>query len=185
MPKISKSTIDKWKKLALALSIIIVLNVFFNVGIETFYPMPEWNDYCPDQLWEGRYETQESCEAVGGQWRYDQYYSPKPVATPEEVGSYYCDAGYTCGQTYEEVMKVYNRNVFIVLTALGALLVVVSLYLSIPSAVLNGLMYGGVLSILIGVMRYWDSMDDYLRFIVSGVMLLILILVGVKKVKDE
>lgn len=184
MPKIKKSTFDKWKKLALALSIAIVLNVFFNVGVATFYDEPEWGDFCGEDIWTVDYNTEAVCEEVGGLWRGDGRPYPKPIAIEFET-SFYCDATYTCQMEFDDAISLYNRNVFVVLTVLGAFVVVLALYLQIPSAVLSGLMYGGVISILVGVMRYWSNMDDYLRFAVSGVILIVLIVVGIKRLKDD
>jgi|TARA_B100001971_G_scaffold171205_1_gene163467 hypothetical protein len=50
-------------------------------------------------------------------------------------------------------------------------------------AVVNGLMFGGILNIFIGIARYWSDMDEYLRFIISGVVLIVLIYIAYKKLK--
>lgn len=171
----SSPALTKWKKLALSLSIVIVINVFFNVGIETFYPAPAYDDYCSPEKTNQGYDTAESCTEAGGIWSQG--------SGKEAVG--YCDMYTKCSQAYNDAMQPYNRNAFIVLTALGVATLLVGLLApTLPMAVANGLLYGGVLSILIGTMRYWSLMDDYLRFIVSGVALLLLVLVGVKRLKD-
>lgn len=179
--KFGHFSVDKWKKLALSLSILIVLNVFFNVGIATFYDEPTYEDYCPSKLWSVSYNDAASCEAVGGQWseNVDPYH---PIEESKPVG--YCNATFTCQEDYNTALGLYNRNVFILLTVLGAVSVIISFYLPISSAVLHGLMYGGVLSFLVGTMRYWSNMDDYLRFVVTGIVLIVLVGVGVRKVKD-
>ncbi len=168
-------TLNKWKKLALSLAILIVINVFFNVGLDTFYPAPRYENYCSTEKMNGLYDTAETCEAADGIWNQG------PVK--EVVG--YCDLYTKCSNEYNTAMQPYNRNAFVVLTILGvATLLGGLLVTTLPMAVANGLLYGGVLSILIGTMRYWALMDDYLRFIVSGVALFLLILVGVKRLKD-
>lgn len=173
-------SIEKWKKLALALSILIVLNVFFNVGVQTFYDEPTYEDFC-DEFQSQLYDTPQSCEEAGGRWYREGAKAP-PGSELRIAG--YCDTDFTCWNDFDASLSVYNRNVFVVLTVLGAAMVVLSIYLIVPSAVLSGLMYGGLVSILIGVMRYWSDMDDYLRFVVSGAILFVLIVVGIKKVKD-
>lgn len=173
-----KVDFNKWKKLALSLAILIVLNVFFNVGLDTFYPAPDYDDYCPIVDVEKTlpaYETTEACNEAGGNW----------VNPPGEEAAGYCDFYGDCYEDYDDAMKPYNRTAFIVLTALGTATLLAGLLVSgIPMAVANGILYGGVLSILIGTMRYWVYMEDYLRFIVSGVALALLIFVGIKKLKD-
>jgi hypothetical protein len=161
------------KKIGLSLAIIITLNVFFNVGLETFYPEPQYDDFCENrQDRKGlSLEDELTCETNGGDW----------VATTESEA--YCD-NQSCFDTYDDEREYYARNAFIILTVLGVISVAMGLFMNIPSAVLIGFLYGGVISLLTGTMRYWSYMDDYLQFIVSGVALAILIGIGVKKLKD-
>lgn len=169
------TAMNRFKKLALSLAIILVINVFFNVGLDTFYPAPAYENFCSNEQMGKVYDTAETCEAADGIWNQG--------STKEAVG--YCDLYTKCSEAYNEAMQPYNRNAFVVLTTLGvAILLAGILVPSLPMAVANGLLYGGVLSILIGTMRYWSLMDDYLRFIVSGVALFLLVLVGIKRLKD-
>lgn len=174
------STLDRWKKFALSLAIVIVLNVFFNVGIETFYPSPVYEDFCPlSGVEESKtmvsYADQVTCNEAGGQW----------VQPAGEGALGYCDFYGDCWEDFDNAMMPYNRNAFVILTILGTVTLLFGLISkALPMAVSNGLLYGGVLSLLIGTMRYWDYMDDYLRFIVSGIALFLLILVGIKRLKD-
>ncbi|MBU2263298.1 hypothetical protein KJ750_01400, partial [Patescibacteria group bacterium] len=57
--------------------------------------------------------------------------------------------------------------------------------ISQSEAVALGFSFGGILSLIIGTIRYWSGMDDYLRFIILGVALAILIWMGIKKLKDR
>ena len=82
------------------------------------------------------------------------------------------------------MLKVYNRNVFVVFVVAGILLLIGSVYLAGAEAVSLGLSFGGVLSLVIGSMRYWSDMNDILRVIILGVALVGLIYVAWKKFKD-
>lgn len=174
----SDSPVHKWKKFALALSLIIILNVFFNVGVETFYKMPKWDEYCPQSLYSVPHEDKASCESVGGSWSENQ--GGKGVDEPAG----WCDPHFTCQKEYSSELSVYNRNVFVILTSLGAITLVAALFANLPNAVSSGLLYGGILSMIIGTMRFWSEMQDYLRFVVSGIVLVVLIAIGIKKMKD-
>lgn len=176
----ASTTLDRFKKLALSLAIVIVLNVFFNVGIETFYPAPVYEDFCPlsgvdDKETMVSYSDMNTCNEAGGQW----------VQPAGEGAMGWCDFYADCYKDYDNAMMPYNRNAFVILTILGTVTLLFGLISkTLPMAVSNGLLYGGVLSLLIGTMRYWDYMDDYLRFIVSGIALALLIVVGIKRLKD-
>ena len=46
-----------------------------------------------------------------------------------------------------------------------------------------GLMLGGLINIVEGVIRYWSQMNEYLRFIILGILLIVLIWISYKKLK--
>lgn len=148
-----------WKKTGLAVAIIIVLNVFINVGLDTFYDAPVYDDFC---------EQNER--------------APKPVLEEGEFVEIEFDK--SCYDELNAAQAEYNKVAFIVLTIVGTLSIVFGLYTQMPMAVAHGFIYGGTLSMIIGSMRYWNDMEDYLQFTVSGIALIILVLLGVKKLKD-
>ena len=179
---------EKVKSIALAISIAIVINIFFNYGIFTFYKEPEWNDFCVDRPYP-LIENRQDCETAGGKWS-DQAFQevPRPAAPLEEgKGKFqgYCDYQFYCRQEFEGKHSVYNRNVFLILLVLGLATLFIGIYSKKSESVANGLLFGGILSIIIGTIRYWSNMDDYLRFIFSGIALALLIYIGYKKFKNE
>ncbi|MBT4384573.1 hypothetical protein HOD30_02390 [Candidatus Peregrinibacteria bacterium] len=145
------------KKVGLSLAIVISLNVFFSVGIETFYPSPEYNDFCGEK---GR--VVEDHIVIDGD----------------------VDVSQGCSDLYHESRELYARNAFVLYTALGVISVAAGLFLTVPSAVLGGFLYGGVITLFIGTTQYWSYMEDYLQFIVSGIALVIFVGIGIKKLKD-
>jgi hypothetical protein len=169
-----------WKRVSLTLAIVVVLNLFFNVGVRTFYPGPKHEDYCPASIFEKSYDTRDACVAAGGAWRAE----PVRVVDEKRITGY-CDAGAACQKEYEEVQSVYNRNVFIVLLVAGTLSLVIGMFLQSSLSVANGLLYGGVLSYVIATIRFWSNMDDYVRFVILGIVLAFLIALGIKKLRDE
>ena len=96
-----------------------------------------------------------------------------------------CDPMFTCSQKFNDSQSVYNRNVFIMLVILGILSIVGGAYVThLSSVVALGFSFGGVISILIGAIRYWSNMQDVLRVVVLGVALAALVWVGIKKIKE-
>lgn len=180
-----------FKKIVIALAIIIVLNLFFNYGIDTFYKGPKYEDFCKPEDLSRQYQAKEDCDSVGGLWtdnRNKPLYGEAPVPVPildqksEPLG--WCDVEYTCRKSFESVQNLYNRNVFIILIIAGIISIIIGFLVGQSEAVSSGLSFGGILSLIIGTIRYWSGMDDYLRFIL-GVALAVLIWIGVKKLKDN
>tara|TARA_Y100000310_G_scaffold344775_1_gene459420 strand:+ start:5305 stop:5763 length:459 start_codon:yes stop_codon:yes gene_type:complete len=150
--------IKNLKTYGLSLAIIIVLTIFVNVGIATFYPQPDYEDcFFPRSIIEK--------EDIN-----DKEFEEKQKEAKE------------CDDKNRDVRSFYNRNVFIILSIVGIITIGISLLLTnLP--IVSGLMYGGILNILMGIMRYWSNMNEYLRFIVSGIILIILIYIAYKKFK--
>lgn len=189
--KIDRYTIQK---IALTLSIVIVLNLLFNYAIFAFYTSPNYEGFCGKETRQ-HYDNKNSCEAIGGEWvAYNQGPYPRPikVAPPpggegavEELPEYYCDTTKSCRNEYDEARNFYNRNVFIMLVSLGAVSFIAGFFFVSVSAISSGLLFGGLLSIFIGNARYWSSMNEYLRLVVLAVVLASLIWLGYRKLKDK
>ena len=148
-------------------------------------------NYCPvNQVTESP-TTAAECVAVGGGWTSNvSYTAPVPVpqkSTPVIVSTQpagYCDVNFTCQKNFTAAESVYNRNVFVVLVILGVLVLVAGFFITVSSAVSLGLSLGGILALVIGSVRYWSDMNDYLRVAVLAVALIVLIFMGIKKAKD-
>ncbi len=175
------------KTVALALAIVVVFNLFVHMGLNTFYPSPQFDDFCPQE--EAVPQTQEQCETDGGKWLTpgevtDTRFEPARVpslATTEP----YCDATYTCRQAFEDANEVYRRNAFIVWVVAGFIALVAGQMIAGSAAVSSGLTFGGVLSFIIGATGYWSNMDEVLRFIILGVVLVVLIWLGYRKARKN
>jgi hypothetical protein len=163
------------KKIALSLGLVILVNVFYFSGIQTFDQAPRYEDYYPQQAAEVNYE-QGACEEYGGVWVKAQAGS-----TP------FCDLNtvYTAQQkAFDTAQKAHQKTVFLISLPLGIFTLVLGLFAPLPMAVSSGLMYGGLLTSIIGTLGYWGHMEAYLQFGVSGLALLFLFILGVKKFKD-
>lgn len=176
------------KSIALAAGIIIVLNLFINFGVRAFYRPPKHGDFCAEEKSRQPYETREQCEAASGVWTvYGTYDAPYPKpAEPrlqENRPTGYCDIFFQCNKEFNSVRDVYNRNVFIILLIAGVIALAIGALLSASAAVSSGLVLGGVLSFIIGTIRYWSGMHDYLRFIILGLALAVLIWIGYRKLQ--
>ncbi len=159
-----------FKKLILVLGIVIVLNLFINYGVATFYDKPEYKDFC------GREE-----------------FIPKPAPLMERGGGEGFDkaeyaerqkARMECNEKYQTARDFYRRNVFIILLVAGIASIIGGFAIVQAEAVSLGLSFGGLLSLVVGTVGYWSAMDDYLRFIILGIALAVLIRMGIKKAKE-
>ncbi|MBI5078379.1 MAG: hypothetical protein HZB11_03405 [Candidatus Yonathbacteria bacterium] len=172
----------KW---ILVVGIAIVANLFLNYALDAFYQRPLFETFCPSKQVNVPITTEKACTDVGGQWNSDPYRyieATKPI--PADAPKGYCNENFTCQKGFESADKLYQRNVFIVLVAAGTVFLVGSLFATAVEAVALGFSLAGILSFIIGTMRYWSSMDERLRVVVLGLALAALVWVGIKKFRD-
>jgi hypothetical protein len=138
--------------------------------------------------------TEAECVAQGGGWtNYSAPVQPTPVPlqlssktssaiVAEPAG--YCDVNFTCQKQFTTANDIYNRNVFVALVILGVLSLIAGFFIRKSAAVSFGLSFGGVLALVVASVRYWSDMNDYLRLGVLAVALVLLVYLGIKKVKE-
>lgn len=170
----------------LILGLMIVVNLFVAYATDVIYKMPEFETYCPQEQVMIVPKTQDECIAKGGQWVEGGFVSGEEGMTlpikPE--GSSYCNATFTCQKGFENATSLYNRNVFVVYVIVGIALLIGSYFIRISGVVSLGLSFGGILALVVGSIRYWADMNEYIRVIVLGIALVVLIWFGIKKFRD-
>jgi len=164
MSYMRESKILKW---VLTIGILVVLNMFFFYGMQTFYgPEPQYADFCEEEfLAKPLIEDGER----------------KPSVAQEQA---HFEKSKECRDEYQAARTSYNRDSFIILIILGLLAVVISFGKFLNEPVSLGLSLGGILAFIIGSAVYWSDMHDYLRFIILTIALLVLIYLGLKKLGD-
>jgi len=175
---------SRTKQVILSIAIALVLTFFVAYGISVFYDSPKYEDFCGNDV-KPYVANQTSCEALDGKWQPRNYpcpeYAPGTVANPKEIcPDGYCDADFTCRTEFESKNDIYNRNVFVASLIFGIIAIIAGVVLRLES-VSAGIMGGGVLLTLYGVIRYWGELGKYLRLLVLGIVLAILIWIGYKK----
>ena len=172
----SEITATKIKAIILSIVIAIVLSSFVIYLTESFHPRPDWEDFCgeitgprtnkPIPAHPEEVTNITSCEEEGGTWRNG-----------------YCDYYYECQQKFDDENDEHNLIVFIVSVIAGLLAVAIGIALALPS-VSSGLMLGGGFLTLYGTFHYWSDLSNWLRALILGVVLIILIWLGYKKLQS-
>jgi hypothetical protein len=170
------------KSIALALAILVVFNLFIGMGIRTFYPGPEFDEFCPVNMPEISDENQ--CRESGGQWIEPGEVSVDArrfAPAPPIADVPFCDEAYTCRQEFEQENTVRQRNVFVVWVIAGFAALLAGYLIERSSPVSAGFVFGGVVAFVVGSAGYWTQMDEILRFSLLGVVLAVLIWLGYRR----
>ncbi|MDD5050195.1 MAG: hypothetical protein PHV93_00440 [Candidatus Pacebacteria bacterium] len=173
---------SKILKASLIAAIVIVINLFFNYTLSLVYKEPAYDAFCPNTAQVISAPTKEQCVANGGQWNENNYGGPVPVGEKAPQG--YCDQQFMCRQAFDTAQKNYDRNVFITLVLLGAIIVAIGNFLKGNGLISSALSLAGVLSFIIASVRYWSAADNLIKVIILGIALLILLWVAYKKFKN-
>ncbi|MEK6887162.1 MAG: hypothetical protein AABW88_05005 [Nanoarchaeota archaeon] len=170
---------NKIKKWFLAIGIAIIFTLFVNYGISTFFNAPDYNKFCGRNQSEINYSNRGACILSGGQWTNTAEYS-KPVPVGYQTG--YCDIDFTCRKSLDTAQKIYDDRSFIVMVIAGFVGLVLGVVLTVES-ISSGFLLGGILNLFFATVRYWDRFSDVIRFVLLGVVLLVLVWIGYKKLK--
>jgi hypothetical protein len=163
-----KFTSKKTKSIILSIIIAIVLAGFVIHLVRSIHPSPDYNDYCEDARIPQSFDkgaTSEECIINGGNWTNG-----------------YCDYYSECNDNWNEARDKYRRVMFIVAVIVGLVAISTGIVLALPS-VSSGLMIGGGFLMFFGTAQYWSDLSNWIRTIILGMVLVILIWLGYKKLE--
>jgi len=201
------------KEIILAIAIIILTIFVTFYGINTFFPKPNFEDFCginpgkicpavcvplyeinsenctftecgsgcgPDGIntfstlsacQDGlKISDEKKCEMQNGTWVLN---GVQCIKAPCPSG--YCDTYSRCSQEYESLNKVRSRNVFFIALPLGVLIIALGAFLFGLEYVGAGLMGGGIGTLIYGSGAYWPYTENWIRFLISLIGLVLLI----------
>ena len=167
------------KNIILGLIIAFVFLFFCVYGTKLIYHEPDYNRYCnmppaiPDI-------TQEFCEQTNGTWITQEL---RCITTPCPQG--YCDYYSKCQMGFDDVSERYAKNLFGITLFVSIIIIAVSAFLIPVESVAGGLMFGSLMYLIYGTGSYWRFMNDYFRFAILGVALIVLIYIGYKLATRE
>ena len=150
---------------------IIILTIFVSFyGINTFYPKLDYDDFCGEVKTQEIINSVERCDEIGGKWSV--YESVMPVEGGAEG---FCDRDFTCRKELKDANKIRSRNVFLIALPLGILIIAFGAFVFGLETVGAGLMGGGVGTLIYGAGAYWSYSENWIRFMISLVGLIVLI----------
>jgi len=179
----------KIKNIILGIAILILTIFVTFYGISTVFPKPQYEDFCTNYAKPYPIDTtpREVCPAVcvsmykiqGESCVYDECGSgcgPDNTTTFETQQQ--CEQGiydFKCYERYDDAVKDRARKVFFLTLPLGILIIAVGAFAFGLEYVGAGLMAGGVSTLIYGSGAYWPYTENWIRFLLSLLGLIILI----------
>ena len=172
------------KQIAVASAVAILFAVFVIVLIDAVYERPEYSDYCE------RFDTPVKIiqsEDVGCDYEYGEEYQQCERADGGTARFKYNESGCRvfdecdfCNKEYEEVRKVYTRNVFLIAGLIGVAAIFAGTLWKIEFLA-SGIMFGGIILLFYATVIHFSNADKILRVIIIFVELLLVLWIGYKK----
>lgn len=148
---------------------VLVLTMFVTMyGLNMIYSEPQYEDFCSNSIWDVVEYNETLCFENGGKW------SEYPQKVEGEAFGW-CERDYTCRSAYELSLERYHANIFLIAVPVGIIILLVGFYFFSLEAVGVGLMFGGVGTMLRGIGSYWRYSEDWVRFLVSLMGLVVVI----------
>lgn len=175
------------KNIIIGIIIAVVFLLFAVYGTKLIYDSPKYEEFCNN--------TYAYPEKIAGnctispmlniqiQQCYNDRGNPNPVY--DNSG---CQTGITCDYCMKDFDKAdenYAKNLFIISIIASLIIISISAFLIQVASVSGGLMFGSLMYLIYGTGRYWQYMNDWLRFIILGIALLILIYIGYKLARKK
>ncbi len=149
----------KIKEWLLGITISIIFLMFCVFGTKLIYHSPKYEDYC-------------DYSKINYPVLNKTNLSEKDLIEEQEFYSkYYKD----CSDKYDLANKNYSKNMFITSLIFSIIVVILCVVFININSISGGLMFGSLMFIVYGTGKYWNYMDDLLRFVVLGVALIALI----------
>ncbi len=165
--------------LSIAISIMLIFSVVY--GISTFYPSPDYSDFCPKEKFP--IPMQKNNETICPAVCVPLYEIENGKCVFNECGSG-CGAngrtsfdtleqcnivasGKSCFEEYNSAEEARAKIVFFVAVPLGILILIAGGILFSLETIGGGIMLGGIYTIIYGSGIYWEYGGNLFRFIIS------------------
>ena len=186
------------RKILVIFAVAILFTLFSYALFDAFYPEVKYEDYCEEKVYSVILNTSDTCEAAGGKWRmYDDYRPVKPVNDDypvksvnddypvKSVNNAYCDINYYCNKEVEDARENRSFYAFIALSILGAIAILIGLYLPITNSINEwvgtGFMLGGLFDVFFGTAMHYQDLGRFLKPLVLFIELALVIFLTYKK----
>jgi heme/copper-type cytochrome/quinol oxidase subunit 4 len=157
--------------LILGLGTAIILSSLILLGIKAFHPEPigpDYNNFAPKSVPAMYVNCGTDVKCAAQQTRYNE----EQIAQQEKFEKE--------NRIYQDKLKVYNKDVFIIANIVGIIIFITGFLLLFYTAIASqsvpvGIMLAGLYGIIYGYARGWNSTNDQLKFFIGLVIAAIVI----------
>ncbi len=178
-------------KTFLAVGIAVIFAVFVSYALHVIYEPPKEYSSISNDCYK-TYNCQQQVNTCRQQYNYSDEGYQDCYSTVTQSAEY-----KTCQELYSKCVEdstkktpryIHSRNSFYILIIIGIIAIVVGLLLTKFEGIGSGIMGGGVLIVLWSLAytwQYWYTLNKYIKLVALGIVLIILIFLGYKKLESR
>jgi len=159
------------------IGVAVILFVVVLLGINVFYPGPNWDDYNCTEPKPVELQVCNPNMTVG------DCYTVVAGKQLNESETQQQQAFEDCNKIFMKDNDVYGRNFLLITNIIGVIIIIASLFLflNVPTMInlSAGTAFAGLVSIFAGFIRGWSSTNDKIKFIMGVIIAIIIVVLAV------
>jgi len=180
------------KQVAFVVGTAILFAILVGLAVDAFYTSPKYERFCNDTFQPYAVSPEKGIPAVNcsttnfsDQNLVNGCFSANgiPRYKYDEKGCSLFESCDMCNKKFQDAQGMYNKNAFYMIFIIGIIAMVAGLI--ITEILGAGLMFGGILTSIYSIMRYFSELGKTARFLVVLAGFLIIVYVGRKKLNDS
>lgn len=200
---------DLLKKIAIIITVAVLFSIFVQSLAEVVVEQPKFTDYCREEVkLPSVIRETGNCTELDITDEEEQSCYEKDGVITYEYDTQGCQKNWECNlcrAEYEKAMEGHNKVVFMISAIFGLAAMMFGLFYKkketffgkIKSKLFgkgtetfwdwtkSGFLVGGIITLFIGTMRYWDDMSRFLRPVTMLVELIIILLITYRILKKK
>ena len=152
------------------IGIAVLIYIVVLLGIQTFYPRPEVEDFGCDEL---RFEEPVLCNE-------NMTIKECSELKAQELIKGESNEVKECWDRYDEARDVYDRNFFLITAIIGFIAIIISMFLFGMINIAAGTAFSGLALIIFGFMIGWESTNDIIKFVIGLIITVVVIYLAVR-----
>lgn len=159
----------------LAIAIAVLFTLSATSLAEVIETQPQYEDFCKPEMTSLNFDNKSACTENNGRW--NEYSDPAPKTEPNG----YCDTTYVCNADFQSARKIFGQGAFVTYIVLASIAIIVGVYLNKSFPVVTGLILGGIITSIVGAIKYFEYTPPLLRTILLVAICGLLVFIGIRK----
>jgi hypothetical protein len=171
----------KVMNIVFGIGIAVIVFIVALLGIQAFYPAPEYEDFCKNDYYYAKPMPVSSIYDCPGNITVTECIAI--INENEKNASEYQirdNEMQECNTKFNEAQDRYGKTFFLIACALGLIALIASFFLLNYINISAGVAFAGIVLIIVAFVRGWRGTDDIVKFITGVVIAVVIVYLTLK-----